>query len=255
MTKNNQIRFSEYIHEWLIEKNKKISFELILNEIRKKKIIEIYRKYKFKKILEIGCGLKPLFLYLDLYDKYTIVEPSKEFCNIAKGLIDKDNKDKVFIIEDIIENVYTKLKDYDFIILSSLLHEVPDPNKILKAVYSIADDNTIIHINVPNVYSIHNLIGYKMNIIKNLFQETPTGKRFGRHTRFDMKRLIKILEDNNFKIIETGSYFIKPFANHQLEKMLEYDIINEQVIEGLEKIIVYLPEFGAEIYANVKKFK
>ncbi len=157
------------------------------------------------------------------------------------------------LINGFIEDVYDKLGHYDTIIFSGVLHEVPNPNEVLQAIYKICNENTILRVNVSNVYSLHNLIGYEMGIIENLFKLNETDIRFKRHNKFDKKFLIEILKQNGFEIIEFGSYFIKPFTNQQMEQMLSKKIISEKVIEGLDKVIKYIPEFGAEIYANVKK--
>ena len=34
---------------------------------------------------------------------------------------------------------------------------------------------------------------------------------------------------------------------------LQENILNDQLLEGLEKMIKYIPEFGAEIFVNIKK--
>ncbi len=244
----------DYSKEWLLEKEKQISFEMILNKIRRNKILDFIKYYNFQKILEIGCGLEPLFIYLKSFEKYIVVEPNKIFYQIALNLLkDCKNCQNVIIINDYFENVAKKLKDFDLIILSSVLHEVPNPDLILQSIYDICNNDTIVHINVPNVYSLHNLLGFEMGIIKDLFEETKTGIRFNRKTRFDQEKLLQIVENNEFSVIEMGSYFIKPFTNEQMESMLEKNIINLKVIEGLEKIIKYFPKYGAEIYVNIKK--
>lgn len=51
---------------------------------RRRKIIEIIDKYEPQKILEIGCGMEPLFRYVK--DKeFTIVEPCDYFYENAKS--------------------------------------------------------------------------------------------------------------------------------------------------------------------------
>ena len=133
------------------------------------------------------------------------------------------------------------------------MHEVIKPKEILQVIFNICAEDTIFHVNVPNIFSLHNLIGFEMGIIKNLFDLNETDIRFNRHTKFDKNLLTGMLTENGFEIIDYGSYFIKPFTNKQMEDLLKYDIINEKAIEGLEKIIKYFPEFGAEIYVNAKK--
>ena len=39
---------------------------------------------------------------------------------------------------------------FDFVIASSLLHEVQDPTRFLRAVRSVCGPETVIHLNVPN---------------------------------------------------------------------------------------------------------
>jgi len=245
---------ANYTEELLKEKKKEYSFVLILKNVRRKKVIEILNRYKAKYILEIGCGLEPLFNYFDNFESYTIVEPSESLYKYAKKqVIGKLLNKKIKIIHGFIENVYKNLGKYDFIILSSLLHEVIKPKEILQVIYNICAEDTIFHVNVPNIFSLHNLIGYEMGIIENLFDLNETDIRFNRHTKFDKNLLTGMLTENGFEIIDYGSYFIKPFTNKQMEDLLKYDIINEKSIEGLEKIIKYFPEFGAEIYVNAKK--
>lgn len=69
------------------------------------------------------------------------------------------------------EEVYKTLleHDFDFIIISGLLHEVPDPKKLLQSIYKICKQDTLVHINVPNVYSFHRLLAYEMGCIKKHF--------------------------------------------------------------------------------------
>ena len=53
---------------------------------RKRKIVEIIEQYSPQSILEIGCGMEPLFCYVKGDQKFTIVEPAEKFCENAKQL-------------------------------------------------------------------------------------------------------------------------------------------------------------------------
>ena len=235
-------------------KGKEIFFWYNPLSYKTKKLIEILNRYNHKHILEIGSGLTPFFPNIDRFESYTIVEPSKVFCDIANELITGELCNKnITIINGFIENIYIELYKFDFIFLSGVLHLAPNPNEILQAVHKLCHENTVFHVNVTNVYSLHNILGYEIGLIKNLFEQSETGIIYERNTRFDKKRLISFMEENGFEVIDSGTYIIKPFTNTQMEQMLEYNIIDEKVIEGLEKLIEYLPDFGAEVYVNVKK--
>jgi len=248
-----KIDIDDYSRKYLNEHNKDLSFERVLADVRRNQVLKSLNKYKHEHILEVGCGLEPLFQYCDKYESYTIVEPSDEFVQRAKKLA--EGKDNVNIIHGCMEEVYEKLSElesFDFIIVSSLLHEVPRPEKLLQSIYSVCKPDTIVHINVPNVYSFHRLLAYEMGYIRSIFEKSETEVKFQRHTRFDKQSLFKIVEENGFHILSHGTYFIKLFNNEQMEKIISQNIVGKELIKGLERMIKYMPDLGCEMFVDVK---
>jgi ubiquinone/menaquinone biosynthesis C-methylase UbiE len=208
-------------------------------------------KYRRKKVLEIGCGIQSIIDFYDDYDEFTIVEPSAEFIKYIKK--SKSFNNRVEIINNFLENIISSLKKkhFDFIILSSLLHEVPEPDKMLDDIYKICDKNTVLHVNVPNINSFHLLWAYKSGIIK-LGELTERAKKLQQNTTYDLFSLEKTLNKNRFKSIDKGSYFIKPFNHDKMYQLLSEDIINSQLLDGLYNLTEYFPNNGAEIFINCK---
>ena len=67
-----------------------MSFEKYQVNFRRKKVLEIIKKYYPTRILEIGCGMNPLFQYIDWpIENYTVVDPSEDFIKNAKRLTDR----------------------------------------------------------------------------------------------------------------------------------------------------------------------
>lgn len=219
---------------------------------RRKKILEIIDSYQPKSILEIGCGLEPLFCHIEKEIQSTIVEPSEKFYENAKRL-GADNEN-ITCIRGLFEEEANKLADrkYDMVICSGLLQEVTNPVKLINAMKSVCDRETVIHINVANMYSIHRLLGVEMGILSNVFEQSETNKRLQQNTNFDMKRLRAMIEDNGLDILEEGSFFIKPFSHKQMEAMMEQHIIDDNVLDGLYNLAKYMPQFGSEIYVNCR---
>ena len=155
------------------EQYREKSFEDYLVEYRRKKIIEIIKKHNPTTFLEIGCGLEPLFKYMDMSNiySYTIIEPSEAFAENALKIARKLNLDKVRVINDFFPP-QESLKEYffDMIICSSLLHEVEDPSFLLKGIHETCCENTIVHVNVPNARSFHRLLAKHMGIIKDIYE-------------------------------------------------------------------------------------
>lgn len=219
---------------------------------RRKKVLEIVDQYKPKNILEIGCGMDSIFNHYKNYNNFVIVEPSEVFCNEVKK--SPNYNSKIEIVQDFLENKIENLKnnDFDFIILSGLLHEVTAPNALLEAVFKICKKNTIVHINVPNYRAFHMLWAYESGLIPELGNLSENAKLLQQNTTFDMEKLKEMAIANGFDVIEQGSYFIKPFNHSKMKLCLKNGIINEKLLDGLYKMTKYMPELGSEIFVNVR---
>lgn len=232
---------------------KNSNFEHILVKYRRKKVLEILNKYKPKHILEVGCGLDSIFNHYNDFDSFTIIEPSKDFCENAKK--SSSYNKKIIIINDFVENSNFKFTIHNgqtFIIASSLLHEVTEPLKLIQSIYNICNKETIVHINVPNSLSMHLLWAYKAKIINSIGEVTNTMKKFQRTSTFNLKQLKEIITINDFSIIEEGSYFLKPFNHSKMQILLDNQIINDKLLDGLYELSEYFPEHCCEIYVNCK---
>ena len=229
------------------------SFELHLITARRRQVLKSLRAHPHANILEVGCGLEPLFPHIGDYTTFTVIEPSAEFVERAKAL--SSGRQNVTVIQGRLEQTVLRpaeARTFDFIVLSSLLHEVPDPAHLLRAVHSISGPDTTTHINVPNVYSFHRLLALEMGLIDSVFDRSQTEARFQRYTRFDMPSLIRLVVDQGFRVISSGTYFVKPFTNEQMDQILRHGIVDTRVIQGLERMIRYLPEMGSEMYVEVR---
>lgn len=219
---------------------------------RRKKLLEIIHTYPHKRILEIGCGQEPLFQYVSDFEEYTVVEPSDLFFEHAVSLSENDSR--ITCIHGFFcKELSLPAGGYDFIICASLLHELDTPNEIIEKVYEIADDETVFHINVPNAKSLHRILALEGGMIENLYQVSDRGKLYQQAGVFDLDSLKQIVESGGFQVIESGSYFVKPFTHKQMGRLLDEQIIDERVLDGFYNITKYLPDYGSEIYVNVKK--
>ena len=64
-----------------------------------------------------------------------------------------------------------------------------------------------------------------------------------------------MVEQNGFVILDSGSYFIKPFSSSQMYEMINKGIIDAKVLDGLYGLSQYLPLYGSEIYINCRKMQ
>ena len=230
-------------------------FEEILVKYRKKKIIEILRHYKPTKILEIGCGYDPIVMHYDNFDEFCIVEPTSRFFENATRLLEThDQKHRILIRNEFLENDtdFLKDRDFDFVILAGLLHEVESPSIMLESVRKILNKSAILHINVPNAQSLHRLVALHAGIIENISELSDFNERFQQNTVFNLKQIKLLLDQNGFEVVDNGTIFIKPFTHSQMQRLIDLKILNDVVIEGLFNATESLPDLGCEIYLNAK---
>lgn len=225
---------------------------------RREKILELMPSCKHQTILEIGCGMEPLFEFIKDYKQMVIVEPADIFILNAERKA-KESGDNVVCMQGFFEEKIDQIKElcdnYDFIVLSSLLHEVEEPERLLKAIYHVCSDETIVHINVPNANSLHRLLAKEMGLIQDVHELSDLQKTMQRNSVFDLDSLCEIVKKCGFEVLQKGTYFPKLLSAGQMEKMLQQGIVKEDIFDGLNKMIKYVPEFGSEIFVQVKKSK
>jgi 2-polyprenyl-3-methyl-5-hydroxy-6-metoxy-1,4-benzoquinol methylase len=230
----------------------KNDFECYMVKIRQSNVLDCINKYKHDNILEVGCGTDLLFKQIVNLKKYTIVESSEYFCNIAKKECSPNIKVINSSFEDYADSFEQFNDSFDVVILSSILHLIEDLDTFLKALKKVISKKTLIYINVPNINSLHRLIAIEIGLISNI-SEKAIGKtgEYKKHF-FSESSLTTLLIRNNFKIINSGSYFIKPFSHRQMLGLLDKNIIEESVVDGLYKISKYFPNNGAELFFEIQ---
>ena len=231
----------------------KLPFEAYQVEYRRKKVKELLLQNNHKTVLEIGCGMKPLFFDTKEVEKWVIVEPNKVFFENAKNF---SNENIVCInnfFEETVEDIKRLNLEFDYVILSCLLHEVRQPQTLLKTIHSVCSEKTIIHINVPNAKSVHRLLAVEAGFIKSIYETSQTQKLMQQREQvYDLDSLKKEIEQAGFKILEGGSFFVKPFTHSQMQDCLDNKIFDLRVLDGFYNLIQFMPELGSEIYVQAK---
>lgn len=226
-------------------------FEELQVVYRQRKMKELFCGNEKLKILEIGCGLNSFCNCIDHYKAYTIVEPGNAFLEETKRQL--KNK-RVNFVNGLFEERVEVLshESYDLIILSGLLHEVEQPEQLLRGVVKLSDKNTTVHINVPNAKSFHRILAKSAGLIPDLYEPSARNILLQQNRIFDLDSLKRLCVESGFSIVDSGSYFIKPFTHKQMSQLLGSGIISEHVLDGFYNMIDYLPEYGSEIYVNLQ---
>lgn len=236
-------------------------FERVLVAARREQVLATIRAARPRSVLEIGCGLEPLFAHDGGAEvsRYAIVEPVGDFCTHARALAETDPRVvagslTIEVREGFLEAMPTgePTGAFDVVVLSSLLHEVPDPEALLRAVRARCTPATLVHVNVPNVRSFHRLLAFEMGLLTDLFEPSEMEKKFQRRSRYDRAALCAVLESEGFVVERFGTYFIKPFTHGQMEQLFDRAGFDRAMLDGLSRMAKHLPDAGAEMFAEVR---
>lgn len=160
----------------------------------------------------------------------------------------------IYIYNEFAENCIGKLCDenFDFILVSSLLHEVIDPYNFLLELAKLMKKKTLMHFNVPNAESFHLLWAVESGLLNKIGELTETSKSLQQNTTFTLSSLCQLVEKAGFSVEEKGSYFVKLFNHAKMQQCMTTGIIDENLLAGLYSLSKYFPENGAEIYVNCR---
>jgi len=228
-------------------------FEKYQVQYRRKKVLECLTNYQPQSILEVGCGLEPIFEFFDDYQQFHVVEPAPIFFESAREKA--QGRPHIVVHHGFLEKLQAELapEKFDMIIVSGLLHEFSEPVNFLQIINSLCKSHTIVHINVPNAQSIHRLLAVKMGITTSIFENSQLAQSLQIYKAYTLDTLVALVQKNSFEVLDKGTYFIKPFTHHQMEQMLTHKIIDMKVLDALYEATEFFPEFGSEVYINIRK--
>lgn len=237
----------EYTEQYLA-----LPFEPIQTEYRRKLVLSQILKFEPKRVLEVGCGARPLFTDLPSEIDVTVVEAAQTFADLARQM--SRGRNGIHVLEGFIESVDLGIAEFDMIIVSCVLHEVFDPSTMLRTIQRHCSPSTVLHVNVPNAFSLHRMLAVAMGLISSPKAKSETQRLMQqRDVPYDVESLSSELSDVGFTIFEMGSLFVKPFTHNQMQLLVEAGFMTSEMLDGLDKLVQWLPDLGSEIWVNARK--
>lgn len=228
-------------------------FEPVQARMRKRMLLDLLARWRPARVLEVGCGSDPLFAHYRNYESFFVVEPAPAFAAAAREQARRDLR--IRVVESFMEDATAQLagEPFDCIVLSGLLHEVPDCERFLAAVLPLCSATTQVHVNVPNARSLHRLLAREMGLIDDLHQLSYNQLRLQQPRTFDIDSLSALCTGSGFDVTEHGSYFIKPFTHRQMAQLQDVGLMDDRMIDGLYGLTKELPGLGSEIFVHLRR--
>lgn len=207
-------------------------------------------------VVEIGCGSELLYeAWLRRGGKaecWVTIEPAEQFAHnaITSGL------PGLHVIRDFFECAVPEVKAIlprspDWVICSSLLHEVPSATDLLTAIHAVMGEATLLHANVPNAGSFHRRLAKAMGLIPDIRGMSDRNRSLLQYRVYDMAALKQDCAATGFSVVSEGGYLVKPFTHGQMEKIVS--LIGDDVLDGLYRMGKEMPELASEIYIEARR--
>ena len=247
---SNNRNFSSYEEEY-----RKLDFEPTQESYRLRRILELISVHNLtttRRVLEIGPGRNSLFQFYKETWVGTILEPMPQnYQQLSKVFIEHPN---ISIIDKTIEQLGKDNKQhFDLIILSSVLHEIPNYRKALEEICLLLENEGILLIVVPNAESIHRQIGVNLGIISDLFQLSSTQSKMQQGIVFSIDTLTNLVADAKFEVLQCITSFVKPLTHKQMQDRVDSGVISDEDLETLYNLSAVFEPFGSEIFLIAKK--
>lgn len=226
-------------------------FEEVQARYRKRLLIDLLERLKPRHVLDVGCGLDTLANHWRGAERFVVVEPTAGFAEKARR--DTTGRDDVVVVEATLEDAVDRLDGpFDLIMLSGLLHELPDTAPVLDATRQLCGPETIVHVSVPNTRSFHRLLAVEMGLIDRADDLSDMQRRLQQNRTFTLAELNARLAGHGFASFEEGSYFVKPFTHAQMLQLIDTGLMTPQMLDGLWGMARHMPDLGSEIFVNAR---
>lgn len=201
--------------------------------------------------LELGCEMGYMSEHIaPMFERLDIVDGSEEFLSRAK----RRGISNARYINSLFEEFRADIT-YDCVFASHVLEHLIDVSVVLGMVRSVLKSKGYLFITVPNARALSRQLARHMGLINNLYELTPNNNRGGHRRLYDQVILARDVEAAGFEIVAQGGILFKPFADFQMDKLIDVGVLGPQQCEGLYRLGREYPDMCADVYviARVKE--
>ncbi|MEW1959069.1 methyltransferase domain-containing protein [Kineococcus sp. NPDC059986] len=233
-----------------VEQYERLPFEPLQAGLRRRRVLQQVRAAAPVRLLEIGCGVSPLLTDLPEVAEIVVLEPARAFAETARAAA--LGRAGVRVVEALAEDADPADLGgaFDVVVLSSLLHEVPDPQTLLQAVRTFCGPTSVLHVNVPNARSLHRQLAVAMGLVEDVFALSSIQQQMQQRATYDLERLRGELATAGFSVARWGTVLVKPFPHAGMQRLVDTGFLTPELLDGLDALAALLPEIGSELWVD-----
>jgi len=208
-------------------------------------------KYRVSKILELCHGETVLDLgsadvfmaeaLAPFFKQIVSVDGSKELIERARARLGENTN--ITLVNSLIEEFETPQK-FDLVLLSFILEHVADPVEVAaKALTFVKPDGAML-VMVPNACSLHRRVGVALGLLSKVDDFSEEDIRQGHRRVYTEERLCDDLKQAGANIETSGTFFIKPVSNPQMEQL------GTKLADAFFEVSRDLPGLGSMIFVK-----
>ena len=221
---------------------------------RRRSLIDFLLKDDYPIATEIGCGRSSLFEFWSPAQLAQTIEPLAPLLDNVTGKTLPGVEWHGFQCRAEEAAANPLIIKSDLTILSGILHEVENPQELLRSIRDITKPDGLIIVIVTNKLSLHRILGVHRGILQSLDSKTETEiKMQQRHGAYSREELSVELKDAKLELIQISSLFPKLFAHEQMNQLLESKQISMEFLDVMEGLSSELTEFGSELFAVARR--
>lgn len=197
-------------------------------------------------VLELGCADGYMSTMLSEYaSRHVVVDASRRFIEESK----KQVPAKVEFVESLFET-YVPDQPYDLVVMSFVLEHVLDPVALMRASLGwLKPETGRIFAVVPNMRAQSRLLGRAIGVVGELDELTPNDLAHGHRRCYDRTQFDREVLSAGGRVVLRGGLMLKPFANFQMDRIIDDGVIGEEQLSGLEKLGQEFPDACAALYS------
>jgi 2-polyprenyl-3-methyl-5-hydroxy-6-metoxy-1,4-benzoquinol methylase len=169
------------------------------------------------RVLELGCATGLMTARLVAAGAVVVgVERSAQYLDRARR---RNLPGATFVAGDV--ESHRDAGSYRHVLATNLLHEVADPEGLLRRMAELAAPDGFLHVTLQNPASLHRLVAVATGLLGDLSAVSDRGTAYGTQRLWTAGQLVGLCEAAGLEVVERTGIMLKPYPNAVMASLPE----------------------------------